>query len=109
MRIHEIAVRCICRYLQATAIKGIILHPTLHHRNLDCFVDADFAGLWTEDTSSDATSVKSRTGYVILFANCTVLWVSKLQTEVALSTTKAQYIALSQAMRDLISNESSPH
>jgi len=102
MRIHEIAVRRICRYLQATAIKGIILHPTLHHCNLDCFVDVDFAGLWTEDTSSDATSVKSRTGYVILFANCPVLWVSKLQTEVALSTTKAEYIALSQARRDLI-------
>jgi len=102
MRIHEIAIRRICRYLQATATKGIILHPTLHHRNLDCFVDADFAGLWTEDSSSDITSVKSRTGYVILFANCPVLWVSKLQTEVALSTTEAEYIALSQAMRDLI-------
>jgi hypothetical protein len=102
MRIHEIAIRRICRYLQATSTKGIILHPTLQHRNLDCFVDADFAGLWTEDSSSDLTSVKSRTGYVILFANCPVLWVSKLQTEVALSTTEAEYIALSQAMRDLI-------
>jgi len=39
---------------------------------------------------------------VILFANCPVLWVSKLQTEVALSTTEAEYIALSQAMRDII-------
>jgi hypothetical protein len=46
--------------------------------------------------------VKSRTGFVILFANCPVLWVSKLQTEVALSTTEAECIALSQAMRDLI-------
>jgi hypothetical protein len=102
MRIHEIAIRRICRYLQATSTKGLLLHPTLNHRNLDCFVDADFAGLWTEDTSSELTSVKSRTGYVILFANCPVLWVSKLQTEVALSTTEAEYIALSQAMRDLI-------
>ncbi len=46
--------------------------------------------------------MKSRTGFVILFANCPVLWVSKLQTEVALSTTEAECIALSQAMRDLI-------
>jgi hypothetical protein len=30
-----------------------------------------------------------------------VVWVSKLQPEVALSTTEAEYIALSQAMRDL--------
>jgi hypothetical protein len=102
MRVHEIAVRRICRYLQATATKGYILNPTSHNRNLDCYVDADFAGLWTEASSSEATSVKSRTGYVILFANCPVLWVSKLQTEVALSTTEAEYIALSQAMRNII-------
>ncbi len=29
-------------------------------------------------------------------------WVSKKQTEIALSTTEAEYIALSQAMRDVI-------
>ena len=31
-----------------------------------------------------------------------MLWASKLQTEVALSTTEVEYIALSQAMNDLI-------
>ena len=35
-------------------------------------------------------------------AGCPIVWVSKLQTEVALSTTEAEYIALTQAMRDLI-------
>jgi hypothetical protein len=102
MRIHEIAICRICRYLQATNNKGYILNPTLQNCNLDCYVDADFAGLWTEASSSKATAVKSRTGYAILFANCPVLWVSKLQTEVALSTTEAKNIALSKAMRNLI-------
>ena len=37
-----------------------------------------------------------------MFASCPVLWTSKLQTEVALSTTEAEYIALSQSARDLI-------
>jgi hypothetical protein len=37
-----------------------------------------------------------------MFASCPMVWVSKLQTEVALSMTEAEYIALSQAMRDLI-------
>jgi hypothetical protein len=46
--------------------------------------------------------VKSRTGYVLTLANCPLLWVSKLQTEIALSTMEAEYIALSQSMRDLI-------
>ena len=33
---------------------------------------------------------------------CPVLWYSKLQTEITLSTTEAEYIALIQAMRDVI-------
>ena len=37
-----------------------------------------------------------------MYASCPILCVSKLQTEIALSTTEAEYIALSQAMRDLI-------
>ena len=44
----------------------------------------------------------SRTGYAIYYAGCPVLWSSKLQTEIAFSTTEAEYIALSSAMRDVI-------
>ena len=33
---------------------------------------------------------------------CPILWCSKMQTEVALSTTEAEYIALSQSMRDVL-------
>jgi hypothetical protein len=33
---------------------------------------------------------------------CPIQWNSKLQTEIALSTTEAEYIALSQSMRELI-------
>ena len=44
----------------------------------------------------------SRTGYLITYAGCPVVWCSKLQTEIALSTMEAEYIALSQAMREVI-------
>jgi hypothetical protein len=100
-RHHEIAVRRIVRYLKGTKDKGYVLRPTTTP-TIDCYVDADFAGTWTLETSSEPTSVKSRTGYIITFANCPVLWSSKLQSEIALSTTEAEYISLSQAMRDLI-------
>jgi hypothetical protein len=46
--------------------------------------------------------MKSRTGYIITFANCPILWNSKLQSEIVLSTTEAKYISILQAMRDLI-------
>jgi hypothetical protein len=94
--IHELAIKRIVKYLKATSAKGCILKP------LDCYVDADFAGTWMSSTSADPSSIKSRMGYVITFASCPVLWSSKLQTEVALSTTEAEYIALSQSARDLI-------
>jgi hypothetical protein len=37
-----------------------------------------------------------------MYFNCPVLWVSKMQTEICLSTVEAEYVALSQAMRDII-------
>jgi hypothetical protein len=98
---HGIAAKRILRYLFGTKHKGLILEPTSSH-SLNCHVDADFAGTYTSESHDLAVSVKSRTGYVILYKNCPLIWVSKLQSQIALSTMESEYIALSQAMRDLI-------
>jgi hypothetical protein len=63
--------------------------------------DADFAGLYNHEHPQDPHCVRSWTGYVILLAGCPVLWKSKLQTEIALSTMEAEYVALSQSCKDL--------
>ena len=39
---------------------------------------------------------------MIKFANFPIVWVSKIQTEISLSTTEAEYTSLSQSMKDLI-------
>jgi hypothetical protein len=65
-------------------------------------VDADFVGLFIVEGGQQPIAVKSRTGYVIMYSGVLVLWVSKMQTQVALSTMEVKYIALSQSMRDLI-------
>ncbi len=98
---HELAVKWIVRYLKGTRDKGIILKPSDTHA-IDCYVDADFAGVWTHDNSHHPSSVYSRTGYTITFAGCPILWLSELQTEIALSTTESEYISLSQSLCDLI-------
>ena len=86
----------------STRDKGLILRPNLA-KGFDVFVDADFTGNWNfSDAPFDRDTAKSRTGYVILFAGCPITWQSKLQTEIALSTTEAEYIALSQALRTTI-------
>ena len=69
---------------------------------LDCYVDADYAGLWNHEDDQDPVCVKSRTGYLLTLGGCPLVWVSKLQTEIALSTLEAEYISLSQAMRELM-------
>ena len=100
---HEQAVKRILRYLIGTKSRGLVFSPNSDGSlQLDCFVDADFAGLWGSEDDQDPISVKSRTGYVLTLNGCPLQWVSKLQTEIALSTMEAEYIALSQSMRELI-------
>ena len=79
----------------------MIIKPTAD-LSLELYVDADFAGLWNAEKGDDSTSVKSRTGYIIMIGGTPVIWTSKLQTEIALSTCEAEYIALSTAMRALL-------
>jgi len=100
-RSHEKAVIKIVRYLKSTKDKGIFLRPD-KSKGIECFVDASFASGWRPDDANDAANVLSRTGYVIYYASCPVHWCSKMQTEIALSTAEAEYIALSQAMRETI-------
>ena len=72
-------------------------------QEFEVFVDADFCGLWDKDTAiHDPSTAKSRTGFIIKYAGCPIIWASRLQTETALSTTEAEYIALSTALREAI-------
>jgi hypothetical protein len=103
-RSHEEALERIVQYLKATGDKGLILHPKSHKGRLDidCYADADFAGLWGYEDKQDPSCVKSRTGYVIFIADCPVLWVSRLQTYITTSTMEAEYSALPTAMIDVL-------
>jgi hypothetical protein len=97
---HSVAIKRILRYLQGTKTNGMFIEPS-QKLQVDCYVDADFAGLWGVEDDQNPICVKSRTGYLIMFMGCPLQWVSKLQTQIALSTMAAEYIALSQSMRDL--------
>jgi hypothetical protein len=87
-------------YLKGTLDRGIIINPSSSFKN-HCCRDAKFAGLWTTDDKQDPHCVCSRTGYAINLADFPVLWKSKLQTEIPLTTTEAEYVALSASWSDL--------
>ena len=60
---------------------------------IEVYADADFSGNWNRNTSEfDSRTAKSQTGFIIYFAKCPILWTSKLQTQVALSTTEDEYM-----------------
>jgi hypothetical protein len=98
---HKKAIMRIGKYLLDTRKCGIIYKPN-RPKGLECYVDTNFAGGWLQVDDENADNVQSWTGYVIVYANCSILWVSPLQTEILLSTAKAEYIALSQALQDVI-------
>ena len=86
---HGQAVKRTLRYLQSTRTKGLIMKPD-PKLQLDCYVDADFAGSYGQEDDQDPICVKSRTGYVLTLGNCPLMWVSKLQGLVTLSTLEAE-------------------
>ncbi len=100
-REHEEAVKRICQYLLKVKDRGLIMKPD-RTRGLECFVDADWAGSWQYRSLHDPLSSHCRTGYVIMYAGCPIIWASKIQSLIALSTTEAEYIALSTALREVI-------
>ena len=98
---HGEAIRWLARYLKGTRDKGIIIKPE-KGRNLEMYVDADFAGNWDPKESNERDTARSRHGYVINYEGCPIMWKSQMQTEIALSSTESEYTGLSYALREAI-------
>ena len=89
---HWQAVKWILRYLKGTSHYCLCFG---HDETvLEGFTDADMAG--------DMDTRKSTTGYLYTFAGAAVSWVSRLQRIVALSTTEAEYIAATEACKEML-------
>jgi hypothetical protein len=77
-------------------------HYTLKYKygsgaiQIDGYADADWG--------SDLTQRKSTSGYVFTMNGSPISWTSKKQTTVALSTMEAEYMALSDASRELLAH-----
>lgn len=82
----------VMRYIKGTLDLKLIFRRANSCNVLQAYVDADWAG--------DTTSRKSTSGYCVMLFDNLVLWCSKKQSCVALSSTEAEYIALSQCVAD---------
>ncbi|KAG9458815.1 hypothetical protein H6P81_003323 [Aristolochia fimbriata] len=92
---HWQAVKWILWYLQNTVDVGLAFE---RDESLgQCIVgycDSDYAG--------DLDKRRSTTGYLFTLAKAPVSWKSTLQSTVALSTTEAEYMAITEAVKEAI-------
>ena len=70
-------------YLKKTRNRGLRYHGRA--LNLHAFTDSDWAG--------DLDTRRSTSGYVVVMAGAPIVWMSKLQPIVAVSSMEAEYIA----------------
>jgi hypothetical protein len=101
MRSHKLVIMQIGRYLCNNCEWGIIFKVD-KTKGLEVYVDADFSGGWSCADAENADNVLSRTGFVICYAKCSLVWCSKLQMGITLSTTGTEYIAMSHALHETI-------
>ncbi|KAH8392285.1 hypothetical protein KR215_004727 [Drosophila sulfurigaster] len=89
---HLAGVNHVLRYLASTS--ELKLHYKKCEQALVGYVDADWGG--------DHTDRRSYTGYVFYLAGGAISWKSEKQHSVALSSTEAEYMALSAACKEAV-------
>ena len=85
-------VKWILRYLRGTINQALCLGGS--NIALQGYVDADIAG--------DRDNRRSTTGYLFTVGGIVVSWVSKIQSVVALSTIEVEYVAATEASKEMI-------
>ena len=90
---HWSGIKRVLRYVKGTSHYGLMYRYS-DEFSLTGYSDADWAG--------DEATRKSMSGYIFKLGECTISWGSKKQSVVALSTTEAEYIALSLACQEAV-------
>jgi len=89
---HHTALKRILRYLAGTKTHGIT-YKSLPHR-------PDFFSGYADASYGNADEYRSVTGYVFLAGDGAITWCSRKQLSIALSSTQAEYVVLSEAARE---------
>lgn len=91
---HWNAAKRVFKYLKATRTHGIKYVRNDKNETLIGYSDADYA--------NDPDTRRSMNGYVFLMSAGPVTWCCQCQKSVALSTTEAEYVAASNASREVL-------
>ena len=98
---HGEAVNRIGRYFKATEKMVIYISPC--ENNINLWSDADFGGNWfPEEAKYDSDMARSRSGFVVSYLGCPVMWKSQLQTDISLISNDSEYIVIIKALHNTI-------
>ncbi|KAH9684683.1 DNA (cytosine-5)-methyltransferase [Citrus sinensis] len=92
---HWNAVKWVLRYLRGTAVTAIMFGKISG-------ASPEVAGFVDSDYAADKYRRRSITGFVFTMCGGAISWKSSLQSVVALSTTEAEYIALTEVVKEAI-------
>ena len=83
---HNKSVNNLVRYLVVTKDKSLILDLRYHY--FKCWANTGFQGnCFKQEAHFNSDTARSRTGFEITYAGCTIVWASQLQVLISLSTT----------------------
>ena len=91
---HWKALKGLLRYIKGTVDVGLEFGRFTDCVNIIGYSDADFA--------KDPEFRRSTTSYILTVCGCCVSWKSRLQFDIALSTTESEYIALTECIKEAL-------
>jgi transposase InsO family protein len=91
---HWYALKRIFMYLKNTQHLGITYCKGAQNNVLVAYSDADFAG--------DVETRRSTSGFVLILNNGAISWFTRRQRCTSLSTTESEYVAASEATREIV-------
>ncbi len=87
-------MKWILRYLKGTTDVGLTFNKAKMSDSVVGYVDSDFAG--------DLDKRRSLTCYLFTLSGSAISWKATLQARVALSITEAEYMALTEAVKEVL-------
>ena len=93
-------VKRTCWFFQGNNGKGMVFN-TYKKIVVDCYVDADFVGLWGHANTYELNCTKSRAVFVASFMDYSIFWLSKIQTDIYLSNINYAFLEFSHSVIDL--------
>ena len=96
---YKLTSKIFVGYLKQTKDCGLVLNYNYNVCKVYAYAGVDLSGMFGHEKPKYTAFFNRCTGFIVTFADCPVLWVSKLHTDTALLTTEAEIITMAHCCR----------